>query len=467
MKFFAKKIFTVFLSGALGASLILPGFAIAETDVQAGFDINDFQGGALDLLIKDSVPTDLVQERAGTEKDLVNSMFWVFAKTLVKHMTDQIVNLIRTGGQGGGPLFVTNWSDFLLDAADQASGVFLKELNLTRLCEPFAPQLRIIFNTGRRPLQDRFRCTVSAVAGNLQNFFNDFNSGGWATWIQLTEVQNNPYGAYLGLLEENEKRQTIAVEAKLNEALAARGFLNLEECEDVLIEADGGYDEPETKKRCQTVSPGAWLENRLAKATTADIEQLNLADSFNEILMASLQTLLQNLFFQQGGLRSANIGNIGIQQDLDAIKGNGIIVSHVDEAVLLTESVITTKESSLALVTDEIKTLQNLRACKQLKNEPIATIDNRISTATTTKLRVENNIVEQTIFKETLKDDKLAMQLAETVKEFQDAFTKTQSDVSKTASLSVAQFENAGIAADKKKAEDDLAACLAPPAVNP
>lgn len=465
MKFFAKKIFIVFLSASLGAGLLFPGFAAAETEVQTGFNISDFLGGALGLLRKDAVPTDVVQERPGTEKSMVDAMFWTFAKVLVKHMTDQIVNLIRTGGQGGGPLFVSNWSDFLLDAADQASGEFLKELKLTRLCEPFAPQLRIIFNTGRRTMQERFRCTVSAVAGNLQNFFNDFNNGGWAAWIQLTEVQNNPYGAYLGLLEENEKRQTIAVDAKLNEALAARGFLNLEECEDVLIEADGGYDEPETKKRCRTVSPGAWLENRLAKATTADIEQLNLADSFNEILMASLQTLLQNLFFQQGGLRSANIGNIGAQQDLDAIKGNGITVSHVDEAALMTENIIKIKENSLALVTDEIKTLQNLRACKQLKNEPLATVDNQISAATTTKLRLEGEIVDQTIFKETLKDDKLAMRLARTVREFQDAFIKTQSDVAKTASLSVAQLENSGIASDKKKAEDDLTACLAPPSI--
>src|SRR3989344_4801812 len=217
-----------------------------------------------------AVPIAKVEDIPGTMRDMADKAVWSIAKLLVHRITQDIVNLIRTGGQGGTPLFVQDWQGFLLDAADQASGVFLKELKLTQLCEPFGPRLRLIFAGGRRPLQERFRCTVSAIAGNLQNFFNDFNNGGWQRWIELTQVNNNPYGQYLGLLEEKERREAIEVRAKLNEAMAGSGFLGIEECD---IEDP---DEPVLSKSCNIVSPGIYLENRLAEVTTSDIRQLEL-----------------------------------------------------------------------------------------------------------------------------------------------------------------------------------------------
>ncbi|OGF48934.1 hypothetical protein A3G55_04505 [Candidatus Giovannonibacteria bacterium RIFCSPLOWO2_12_FULL_44_25] len=479
-KNFLKTFVAISLILTFGTSLVMPSFVFAiEITGEEGFNepisggggIGDIFGGLGSLLGLVSggnfVPIAKVQDRPGTLKDMANDMAWSVAKLMVHRITQDIVNLIRTGGQGGAPLFVQDWKGFLLDAADQASGVFLKELNFTQLCEPFGPRLRLIFASGRRSMQERFRCTVSAVAGNLQSFFTDFNNGGWQRWIELTQTQSNPYVSFLGLAAEKEKREAIAVQAKLNEAVSANGFLGIEDCSQAgpTKETDVG-DQP-IGNVCPIVTPGKYLENRLAKATNSDIEQLNLADSFNEILIAAFQSMINGLFFAPGGLSSSNIYSTTItnqlQQDLDNLKRSGIQLSGIDSAINITQSIIDKKEDSLAKIKDEIIVLGKLKTCKQDKSEPISDVNNKIQTATTTKAALEGNIIDQTIFIELLKDDRADLLLAQTIEQFNLMLQKIATDVAKTKSLAEAVSENEQIAADKSQAEEDLQNCLNPP----
>ena len=103
-------------------------------------------------------------------------------------------------------------------------------------------------------------------------------------------------------MEENLLRQASAVEASRNEAISGSGFLNLEECENIEIESDIGYGDPETKTICENVSPGKWLERRLSEFTDSDITQLNLGDDVDEILLESFNQLVTTLVFDAGGL---------------------------------------------------------------------------------------------------------------------------------------------------------------------
>ena len=399
----------------------------------------------------------------GVPRDIANKIAWGIAKMLVQKLTDQIVMLIRTGGQGGGALFVQDWNGFLLDAADQASGVFIKELNLTQLCEPFAPRLRLIFAGGRRSFQDRYRCTVSTIMGNIQGFFNDFNNGGWQRWIELTQVQNNPYGQYLGLLEEKEKREALGVQKSFNEAMSANGFLGIKECGPTVQNEPG--DNP-IGEVCKIVSPGKWLEERLIESTNSDIKQLNLADSFNEIILAAFQTMMQTLF-SSGGLASSNIRSTAItsqlENDLNNLKQSMIQFSGVDSAISITQSIITKKNDSLAKVKNEILTLGKLKTCQQTSGLSINTVENGLNAAVSTKLALENDILNQTLFNETLKDDRAELLGATTAETLNLALAKTQNDVAKIGSLGAATLENEKITTDKAKAENDLADCLNPP----
>ena len=475
---YKKQIFAV----ALGVSLLMP-FAMFAQEVSPDELLDPFAGqdlsggntqctsllGTLGIMPCDLVPTE---QPLGVKRDVANQIAWGIAKMLVHKLTEQIVMMIRTGGQGGGPLFVQDWNQFLLDAADQASGVFLKELNLTQLCEPFAPRLRMAFGMGRQGLQERLRCTVSTILGNVQNFFNDFSQGGWQRWFEITQVPaNNPYDAYFISLEDRQNRMSNAVMAKLNEAISANGFLGIEECEEIEIEGDIGYGDPETKKVCTTVSPGKWLEERLVASTNSDIQQLNLADSFNEIIFAAFQTMMQTLFSGSGGLASSDIHSTAItsqlQNDLDNLKQSMIQFSGVDSAISITQSIINKKSDSLAKIKDEIITLGQLKSCQQLRGLPTNTVENNINTATSTKLALENYILDQTLFNETLKDDRAALLGAITVDELNQALATAQNDVSKVGSLGAATLENIAITADKTKAESDLAVCLNPPTTSP
>ena len=470
---YKKRIF----AAVLGVSLLVPVFALAEIEpssVETAQSLAQAQQctsllGSLGIMPCDLVPTE---QPLGVKRDVANQIAWGIAKMLVHKLTEQIVTMIRTGGQGGSPLFVQDWNGFLLDAADQASGVFIKELNLTQLCEPFAPRLRLIFAGGRQSFQERYRGTVSTEMGNIQSFFNDFNNGGWQRWIELTQVQNNPYGQYLGLLEEKEKREALGVQKSFNEAMWANGFLGIPECETVdlrTLDFEGTGETPEsvTAERCKIVSPGKWLEERLVASTNSDIQQLNLADSFNEIIFAAFQTMMQTLFSSSGGLASADIRsdaiNSQLQNDFDSLKQSTVQFSGVDSAISITQSIINKKSDSLAKMKDEIITLGKLKTCQQTRGLPVNTVENDLSSATSTKLALENNILDQALFNEILKDDRAALLGATTVDELNQKSSKTNSDVTKVGSLGAAILENAKITADKAKAEDDLDKCLNPP----
>lgn len=237
---------------------------------------------------------------------------WIVAKTVVHNLSQQIITWIRTGNWDDGPLFVTDWEKYLLDMADQAGAIFLQELNLTNLCEPFAQRIKINIGTtrtlGGTPFNQRASCKISDVLNNVQNFYNDFSQGGWARWFEITQIpQNNVYGSYYLAHEEKLLREGAAVEEAKNEALSANGLLGQKECEPATVNIPADGDDPGGDvnfEKCRIVTPGKAVEEELAKVLGTNIDQLNLADEMDEILIAILQTLLQKIINGTQGLLS-------------------------------------------------------------------------------------------------------------------------------------------------------------------
>lgn len=245
--------------------------------------------------------------------DTLDCFAWVVAKLAIHTLSQQIISWIRTGNLDGGPLFVTDWENFLLEAIDQASGLFLEELNLTQLCEPFSLSIKIglsngvVGNGGRGvPFNKRAHCTISDAMNNLQNFYNNFANGGWDRWLQISqEPSNNPYMSFLIGIEALENRRQIASQKNFFEALASQGLLGTKECEPATTETEAG-DVPLGEK-CTITTPGKAVEEELADVLGINLEQLNLADEIDEILMALLQNLLQQILFAAGGVLSSDI----------------------------------------------------------------------------------------------------------------------------------------------------------------
>ena len=142
--------------------------------------------------------------------------------SLLQELTNQIIAWIN-GGES--PKFISNWEEFLMNAADKAGGKFVEEnLGLGILCEPFDFQIKVALSTNP-PFGETAKCTVSDIVGNVNNFYNNFEEGGWDAFVRISQPQNNIYGAYLLAEEEKSTRMEAQAKAAQNEGLASGGFL--------------------------------------------------------------------------------------------------------------------------------------------------------------------------------------------------------------------------------------------------
>jgi len=90
---------------------------------------------------------------------------WQMAHVVLHQLTTSVVNWINTGFQGS-PSFVSNPETFFVDAADQATGVFIANTGplAQYLCSPFSLDIRLSLALGQsQNYNQRYRCTLSTV----------------------------------------------------------------------------------------------------------------------------------------------------------------------------------------------------------------------------------------------------------------------------------------------------------------
>jgi hypothetical protein len=176
----------------------------------------------------------------------------------------------------------------------------------------------------------RYRCTLGTIIQNSKyaiknasiNGFTagDFRQGGWPAFVALTtEPQNNIYGAYLQADSDISLRVANAQGEKRDQLSQGNGFLSKEVCEQVATEnqTDPLIDDEDalmtstdyrvTKKVCHVETPGSVISNFLKKQLDAPTDQLNLADSINEIVGALFTQLVSQV----------------LTKGLSAVSGNG------------------------------------------------------------------------------------------------------------------------------------------------
>lgn len=263
-------------------------------------------------------------------------ILWTVAK---KKMLDMLVNNIITWIQGGGdPKFVTNWKEFLKDAANEAGGQFIdSDPNLSWLCDSFGTEIKI--GLGAVPtFKEEIGCTLDDVAENIDDFYNDMrDGGGWDGWLKVSQSNNNVFGAYWTVMGEKMAREASAKEAALNEAVSSTGFLGDKVCEDwdncdetkepiwkcvERIEEKkerevtaGEYDACAKAASCEckkwrTRTPGKILADTTTKALGLDIDWLVSADKWNEYLGAILDAAINRLAGEaEGGLAKMSGSN--------------------------------------------------------------------------------------------------------------------------------------------------------------
>jgi hypothetical protein len=180
-----------------------------------------------------------------------------------KALLDRIVtNIIGWINGEGDPQFVTDWKGFTKDVADEAGGMFLNTLTRTDLCSvDWAPAIKISLAKPQR-FETRYKCSLSKIGVNFNDFMKNFSNGGWKGWISVTEEQNNPYGVFLAASDANTIAQAAGVDAVNKQVNAGAGFLGDERCKQIEI---CGTNDLTFESNCMTET-GDWAKADIPKA---------------------------------------------------------------------------------------------------------------------------------------------------------------------------------------------------------
>ncbi len=312
---------------------------------------------------------------------VLDGLAWHVAKIMVQQITADTVQWINSGFKGG-PAFLTNPDGYFANVADQTTGAFIADTGiLSGLCSPFNIDIRLSLALGAAGYgqQEKYTCTLNSVIQNVKNstingnsiqgFMNgDFKQGGWPAFIAIGQPNNNASGVYLqahgDLLQKIGEQQ-----GKINQQLIqGNGFLSWNNCTDIpasdiqsaVVQAQNSgnpnadisvFNKPgnqtiavspgtaaggatsiqknvdsngnTTYQNCETGTPGSLINSQLEKQLGSGIDQLNLANSINQVVDALFTQLVSTVLHK--GLASASQGSSGnTQSAINALSANTV-----------------------------------------------------------------------------------------------------------------------------------------------
>ena len=250
---------------------------------------------------------------------VLDPLAYIAAQTLIRTMTNQMLGWIQGKDNSG---FVENLEDELFKAADAEGGALLNSLLPINMCGNIGAFLQLSL---RAPvsLRQRLECTLTDIVENVENFYNDFEQGGWPAFIGINlRPQNNPYGAYLIALDAKIEAETKRQRATETNLLKGKGFLGFRvpretNCQPLdpgdaaaikqlgpltgqkLVEPTGDIGES-TASLCDITydekTPGTVFADSLSGIVGSDQRRAELADEINEgisqIVFAFLQQVI-------------------------------------------------------------------------------------------------------------------------------------------------------------------------------
>lgn len=259
----------------------------------------------------------------------LDAVAWIIVNLIIERMAASTVNWINSGFKGS-PAFVTNPAAYFQDIGDKVAGQFLfSNPNLNFLCGPISAKIKIALAQAYTGQNRKWQCSLTDAIGNMDDFMNDFENGGWDKFFRLTqERQNNPIGAYIQAEVDLNNRLAQKQNQKNNELSWGKGFLSFSKCPeghtvtdvhssgntDTVTYSDGvtiqqDYDPELTIGSCgvdeEIQTPGSVIETSLNNVLNIGNQKLAVADEINEIVSALLNQLVSRVVGGIGsGLRS-------------------------------------------------------------------------------------------------------------------------------------------------------------------
>jgi len=314
---FRKIVLIIVINSLIFSSVLLPKTAQAQTmskvitnwltDLGIFTSVTKGAAAAANAARAISVPTfDNVQyvqtqivepakAAKETKDNIVQALFTMLFEVLRKRLLDMLVDQIITWIQGSGqPQFVTNWQQFLKDAAGAAIGDVVLETNAAFLCSPFKLQVQLSLLPVPQ-FSQRVECTLDDIVKNIEDFYNDFEKGGWIAYNEAWQPQGNYYGEMLMIHDEMLMRGALAKEAAQNEALAGKGFLSVKRCLE--------WDTEQTKcLKEEIVTPGDVVGAMTSKAVGSDIDYILSAKELEQYVAAIVNAVINRVIKEGVGL---------------------------------------------------------------------------------------------------------------------------------------------------------------------
>lgn len=269
-----------------------------------------------------------------TIEDVLNPLFMMIAKTVLRKMTASIINWINTGFQGQ-PFFLTNPAAFFNNIAKEQTNVFVIDLIAQKTNNPYAVDIAYsILNpsgNGFTLYDDMARNCQLRGGGNscppdLSNpyareayarqfvYGNIWGPGGWSNWYSLTQYdKNNIYGAYLQAQRDLARRKAEAAGYAQQDLLQSGGFLSFRKCVHKVsapVEDESGGHMAETCDRWETQTPGKAAADYLTASLTSPIRQGELAKTFMDSVGAIVEALVNQVTMM--GVRSLSDAAAGV-----------------------------------------------------------------------------------------------------------------------------------------------------------
>lgn len=234
----------------------------------------------------------------------LDALAFQIVNTIIKRISASTVNWINSGFKGS-PAYVTNPEAYFGNISDKVAGDYIfRNQNLNFLCGPISAKIRLALQKNYVGDNDRWRCTLTGIGRNMDDFMGDFEKGGWDSFFEISQrQQNNPIGAYLQA--ENEMMQKIAnkVNIKTADLNQGSGFLSYKKCKKYY---NWSINTPTPQCEIEeTTTPGKVVSDKLNSVLGQSEGRLQMADEINEMISALISQLTEKLIGGAiGGLKS-------------------------------------------------------------------------------------------------------------------------------------------------------------------
>lgn len=410
-------------------------------------------------------------------------------KAIVNEINKQTVAWIQGKGK---PKFVSDWQGFLKNAAMEGVNQTISQSQLADLCTPFAFQLRIALIPETAPISQQAKCTISDIVANVEDFYDNFENGGWLAYGASANPENNLYMQLVMFDDDMRSRASKNEDKKKQEAGAGSGFLSVNKCvaddQQELYDycVDNNYFDTGDPNYCYTYAaenqtctkeevqtPGDAVAGAVKNMIGSDnIYVSGVQSIISAAINAGINRMMkEGLSLMTGDEHPENGFNPAtqFQDQIDAINADGKrdfidqIQPYYDQWKTLKDvnTKSSTYNSQLRTNLEAIKTIQTAGVLcpPQVTDQELKTIGDRglklIAEASVlqTKLDDAQKVLDM-INKATLTKTKDTLDLKTAIKDFQAKYNKEV--ITGTGSIYPKQLQDAQDQADKLAAELDL-----------